>query len=116
MSSRALALAGILGLLLLQWRWHAVIAPPPTIAPWALVVLYCLPMLPSLWLLALRHRLALLVGAIGALLYFLHGVMFAMGVPALRVPALTEIALSLLVIVASSWNGMRSRFAKKSPG
>jgi uncharacterized membrane protein len=114
MSARALALAGILGLLLLQWRWHAQIAPPTAVAPWALVALYCLPMLPCLWLLLRRHRAALLVGAIGALLYFCHGVMFAMGAPALRGPGMIEVALSVLVVVAASWNGMRARFARKS--
>ncbi len=114
MSSRALALGGILGLLLLQWRWHAMIAPPASVAPAALVAIYCLPLLPCLILLALRRRTALLVGAIASLLYFSHGVMFAFGEPALRVPALTEVALSLIVVVAASWNGLRARFAHKT--
>ena len=113
MSARALALGGILGLLLQQWRWHAMIAPPRSVAPWALVAIYCLPLLPCLVMLALRRRAALLVGAIAALLYFCHGVMFAFGEPALRAPALTEIALSVIVIVAASWNGLRARFAKR---
>lgn len=113
MSARALALAGVLGLLLLQWRWHAMITPPTAIAPWVLVLFYCLPMLPCLLLLAVGHRAALLVGAIGALLYFCHGVMFAVGEPALRAPAATEIVLSVLVIVAASWTGLRTRFARK---
>jgi uncharacterized membrane protein len=114
MSARALALGGILGLLLLQWRWHAMIAPPSSVAPSMLVTIYCLPMLPCLILLALRHRAAMLVGAIAALLYFCHGVMFAFGEPALRAPALTEVALSVIVVVAASWNGLRARFARKS--
>lgn len=116
MSARAYALGGIFGLLLLQWRWHATIAPSPSIAPWALVVLYCLPMLPCLTLLALRHRAALLAGAIAALAYFSHGVMFAYGEPALRTPALTEIALSVIVVVAASWNGLRARFSNREEG
>jgi len=114
MSARALALAAVLALLLLQWRWHAMIAPPTAVAPWALAALYCLPMLPCLWLLLRGHRAAPLVGAIAALLYFCHGVMFATGTPALRGPALTEIALSLIVIFAASWDGLRARFARKS--
>ena len=113
MSSRALALAGILGLLLLQWRWHAQIAPPATVSPWLLVALYCLPLLPGVALFARGHRGAALVGAIAALLYFCHGVMFAMGAPPLRGPAVIEIVLSVLVIVAASWNGLRARFARK---
>lgn len=113
MSARALALGGILGLLLLQFRWHAMIAPPATLAPWAFAAFYCIPLLPSLVLLALRRPSALLVGAIAALLYFCHGVMFAFGAPVLRAPAFTEIALSVLVVVAASWGGLSARFAKK---
>jgi uncharacterized membrane protein len=113
MSARAFALGGILGLLLLQWRWHAMIAPPVSAASWMLVAIYCLPMLPCLILLVLRRPAALLVGAIAALLYFCHGVMFAFGEPALRAPALTEVALSVIVVVAASWNGLRARFARK---
>jgi uncharacterized membrane protein len=113
MSARALALAGILSLLLLQWQWHAVMTPPTNVSPWVLAAFYCMPLLPSLLLLALRHRAALLAGGIGALLYFCHGIMFLMGVPALRTPALIEVVLSVLVILASSWNGLRARFAHK---
>ncbi|MBS0192637.1 MAG: DUF2069 domain-containing protein [Proteobacteria bacterium] len=113
MSARALALAATLALLLLQWRWHAQIAPPTATAPWALASLYSVPLLPGLWLFARRHRGAPLVAAIAALLYFCHGVMFAMGTPALRTPASIEIALSLTLIVAASWNGLRARFARK---
>ena len=108
-----LALVGILGLLLLQWLWHGVIAPPLSVSPWIYAAFFSLPMLPSLLLLARRHRAALLVGALAALLYFCHGVMVAMGVPPLRTLALAEIALSVLVVVAASWNGLRSRFARK---
>ena len=115
MSSRALALGGILGLLLLQWRWHTAIVPAAGATPWVLVALYGLPLLPCLLLLAMRHRAALLVGAIGALLYFCHGVMFAFGEPALRAPAATEIVLSVLVIVAASWPGLRARFSRNNP-
>lgn len=114
MSSRALALAAVLAMLLLQWRWHAVIAPPTAVPPWTLVTLYSLPLLPCLWLALRGHRSAPLAGAIAALLYFCHGVMFAMGAPLLRGPALIEIALSLAIVFAASWNGLRARFMRKA--
>jgi uncharacterized membrane protein len=60
--------------------------------------------------------MALIVGAMATLLYFCHGVMFALGEPALRAPALTEVALSVLVVVAASWGGLSKRFAKKADG
>jgi uncharacterized membrane protein len=113
MIARMLALCGVFGLLLLQWLWHAVIAPPLSVSPWIYATFFSLPLLPSLLLLARRKREALLVGALAALLYFCHGVMVAMTVPQQRTPALVEIALSVLLVVAASWNGLRSRFARK---
>jgi len=113
MIARTLALTGIFGLLLLQWLWLGVIAPPGPGSPWIYVTFMCIPMLPSLVLLAQRQRSALLVGALAALLYFCHGVMVAMSEPAFRKLALVEVALSVLVVVAASWNGLRSRFARK---
>jgi len=113
MIARVLALAGLFGLLLLQWLWHHWIAPPLSVAPWIYAAFFCIPLLPSLWLLALRHRASLLVGALAALLYFCHGVMVAMSVPQLERLALIEIALSVLVVVAASWNGLRARFTRK---
>ncbi|MBS0462124.1 MAG: DUF2069 domain-containing protein [Proteobacteria bacterium] len=113
MSSRALAIAATLALLLLQWRWHAQLAPPAAVAPWALATFYSLPLLPCLWLALRRNVNAPLAGAIAALLYFCHGVMFAMGAPPLRGPALIEIALSLTVVFAASWNGLRARFLRR---
>ncbi len=113
MIARTLALAGIFGLLLLQAMWHGVIAPPQSVAPWIYAAFFCIPILPSLLLLARRHRAALLAGAVAALLYFCHGVMVAMSVPQLLALAWAEIALSVLVVLAASWNGLRSRFARK---
>jgi len=113
MIARTLALAGIFCLLLLQWLWHGWIAPPLSVSPWIYAAFFCLPLLPSLWLLARRHRAAYLFGALAALLYFCHGVMVAMSVPQLRMLALAEIALCVLVVVAASWNGLRARFTRK---
>ena len=113
MIARVLALAGIFGLLLLQAVWHGVIAPPQSGSAWIYAAFLCVPLLPSLVLLARGHRAALLFGALAALLYFCDGVMVAMSEPAQRTPALIEVALSVLAIVAASWNGLRSRFARK---
>ena len=113
MIARAIAVFGIFGLLLLQWLWHAAVAPPSSASPWVYAAFFCIPLLPTLLLLALRHRAAWLAGGVAALLYFCHGVMVAMSVPQLRALALTEVALSVLVVVAASWNGLRARFARR---
>ena len=113
MIARTIALLGIFGLLLLQVLWHAVMAPPLSATPWIYAAFFCIPLLPALFLFALRHRAAFLAGGVAALLYFCHGVMVAMSVPQLNGLALTEVALSVLVVVAASWNGLRARFARK---
>ena len=48
-----------------------------------------------------------------ALFWFSHGVMVAWTRPPERLLAWLEIALSLLVIGASSWAGLRARFGRR---
>ncbi|MEP7097364.1 MAG: DUF2069 domain-containing protein [Dokdonella sp.] len=114
MTSRTLAWLAAIALLLLQILWHAVLAPPREVSGWVYAAFFCLPMLPALWLLARGSRAAALVAAIAALLYFCHGVMEAMSAPSQRTLALPEIVLSVIIIVAASWNGMRGRFRGKT--
>ena len=112
MSSRGAALLGIVALLALQLLWHGVLLPPRDLSPWIYAVSLCLPLLPAI-LLALRgQRAAAFAGALAALLYFCHGVMEAMSAPAERSLALAEIVLSIWVILAYSWPGLRGRFSK----
>ncbi len=114
MTSKTLAWFAVSALLLLQILWHAVLAPPREVSGWLYAGFFCLPMLPALWLLSRESRVAALVAAIAALIYFSHGVMEAMSAATQRTLALTEIALSVIIIVAASWDGMRGRFRKKS--
>ena len=97
--SYRIGLAAWAGLVVLQLGWHAWWAPPQT-TPLALVLaITVLPLL--LPLLALRDvRRALLWVGILSLFYFCHGVSEAWSAPAERVPALLEIALTLLLIGA----------------
>ncbi len=52
------------------------------------------------------------VAGVFALLWFSHGVMLAWSEPAERGFALIEIALALVVVYASSIDGIRARFGK----
>ena len=52
------------------------------------------------------------VAGVFALLWFSHGVMLAWSEPAERGFALVEIALALVVVYASSIDGIRARFGK----
>ena len=114
MSARVLVLAGIAALLALQLLWHGMWMPPHGASPWLVALFFCMPLAPALWL-ALRGRsTAGFAGALAALLYFCHGVMEAMSAPAERGLALAEIVLSVWVILAYSWPGLRGRFRKRA--
>ena len=111
--SKRIAAAAILALFALQAAWHGWLAPPTRAAPWAMVLFFSLPILPAVLLLALRSRYAGFWGAMAALLYVSHGVMAAWASPEVRGLALMEAALSALLVVAASWDGMRGRFAAR---
>lgn len=113
MSARRIAAAAILALVTLALLWHLWWLPPARVPAWFAALLHAAPMLPAAALVLLRRRSAAFWGALGALVMFSHGVMEAWTAPHARVPALLEIALSLVVIVAASWNGFRHRFGKK---
>lgn len=53
------------------------------------------------------------VSGVLALFWFSHGVMLAWSEPAQRAFALVEVALALLVVYASSIDGIRARFGKQ---
>ena len=57
------------------------------------------------------HRAGFIAGVF-ALLWFSHGVMLAWSEPAERAYAFVEIVLSLMVVYASSIDGIRARFGK----
>lgn len=111
--AKQLTAVGILGLFVLQLAWHGWLAPPVHSPPWAMALFFAAPILPALVLLALRHRRAGFWGALAALLYFSHGVMAAWASPDVRGLALLQVALSALLVVAASWDGMRGRFARR---
>ena len=104
---------GVVALFALQFLWHAWLLPPERLSPWIAAGLGALPILPSLVLHARRHRHAAFWGAVAALLYFCHGVMEAWTTREAWAPALAEAFLAAWVVVCSSWDGMRARFARK---
>ncbi len=113
MTARRIGAAAIFALLLLVMAWHLWWLPPARVPAWAAAGLHVLPMLPAVALLLRGHRAAILVGALGALIMFSHGVMEAWVSTTARVPALLEVGLALGVIVAASWNGFQQRRAKR---
>jgi uncharacterized membrane protein len=101
--------AAWIALVLLQFAWYLVIAPPSAGSPWIALGLT----LPALLLpaLALRRglRRALLWVGVVALFYFCHGVVGAWIAPAARVPALIESGLCVVLIGTLGWSVRRDR-------
>lgn len=81
--------------------------------PWVAVAVFAVP--PAA--LAVAHwrgrRSAAFWAGVLALAWFSHGVMVAWTRPPERGLALAETALALVVVVASSWPGLRARFARR---
>ena len=107
------AAAAIVAMAALQLAWHGVLSPASGGGRWPVAVFFLLPLLPALALLLARHRRAAFWGALAALLYFCHGIMVAWSAPADRAPALAEVALSVVLIAAASWDGVRARFRRR---
>ncbi len=112
-SGRQAAL-GIVALLALQLLWHGLLLPSDIGKPWAVALLFSLPLLPSLLLLVGRRPSAVFWGGVASLFYFCHGITETWTVAQARPLALAEIALAVWVIVMGSWDGMKARFTKRN--
>jgi len=110
--ARRYAALGILALLALQWLWHAHLLPPERAPAIVVAFLFSLPILPAALLVAFRHRQAAYWGGVAGLFYFCHGVAEAWTDPPAWPLGLAEAALSVWIIVAGSWDGMKARFGK----
>lgn len=111
MTARQVGLLAWAALLLLQPAWHLWLAPPRPEMVWPVTLIAMAPLL--LPLLAWRRgvlRMLVWVG-IAALLYFVHGAMFAWAEPSVRGLALAEVALSVLLTgtLAAIVRGDRAR-------
>jgi len=79
----------------------------------AAMLVFALPPLLMAALVWQGWRGAGLVSGMLALLWFSHGVVVAWVRPGERVPALLEVLLAVVVILAASLPGLRARFARK---
>lgn len=113
MSRAALASACIAALFALALCWQLWWFPPERVPAWLAAALHALPMLPALALTLLRRRSAAFWGGLGALFTFCHGVSEAWADAALRSAGLAEAALSVTLVMAASWGGLRQRLARR---
>ncbi|WP_329742720.1 DUF2069 domain-containing protein [Dyella sp. A6] len=85
------------GLALLQLAWYVWLFPPQHVPVWLALAITVVPLLLPLTALPNLRR-ALLWAGILSLFYFCHGVAEAWSAPHERIPALLEVALTLLLI------------------
>lgn len=111
--ARRYAALGIVSLLALQILWHGFLLPPEAAPRWLGTALLSLPVLPSAILLAMRRPSAIFWGGVAALFYFSHGIAEAWADPPALPLGLLESGLSVWVVVAGSWDGLRARRAKR---
>jgi uncharacterized membrane protein len=112
--ARLVTIGGLGLLAVLQWLWHAWLLPPPWPGgPW-LATAFSLPLLLTAVGMLVRRRSARFWAGVLALLYFCHGITEAWTLPSARFLGLGESALAVLVIVASCWDGMRTRFGGRA--
>lgn len=111
--ARNIAALGIAALFALQWLWHGLLWPGAIGNRWLIALLFSLPLLPALVLLARGRPSALFWGSVAALFYFCHGIAEAWTLAQARPLALAEVAVSIWIIVAGSWEGMKARFSKR---
>jgi uncharacterized membrane protein len=105
---------GIFSLLLYQVFWHYFMAPPEKAPAWLVSLLFALPLMPVCILLLMKNRTYAFWGGTLALFYFCHGVMEAWTLREIWPLGMGEAAISVWVIMAASWDGMKARFAKKT--
>ena len=79
----------------------------------AAMLVFALPPLLMAWLVWRGNPRAGLVSGLLALLWFSHGVLVAWVRPAELLPALLEVLLAVVVVLAASLPGLRARFARK---
>jgi uncharacterized membrane protein len=108
-TAERVGVAAWIALIVLQFAWYLVIAPPAGGSSWIALAL-TLPalMLPVFALRSGLPRTLLWVGVV-SLFYFCHGIVAAWIAPSARVPALIESALCVVVIGSLGWAQRRDR-------
>lgn len=106
-------LACVSALLLLQVAWHGMQRWPG--GSLALLLLLGAPLAAVFLMHLAQRRSARFWTGVVALLLFCHGIAEAWALPAARLPALAEVALSVAAVVTSSWDGLRARFGRRRP-
>jgi uncharacterized membrane protein len=96
-------------LILLQFAWYLVLAPPAAGSSWLALALTLPALLLPLLAIGTGLKRALFWVGVVALFYFCHGVVAAWILPSARVPAIIEALLCVVAIGAIGWIGRRDK-------
>jgi len=107
------AALGTGALVVLQFLWHAWLAPPARGPGWVVAGIFALPLLAVAVLFVARKPGAAVSAGMIALLYFCHGIMEAWAEPAVWPLGLAEAGLAAWVVFAAGWDGLRARIAAR---
>ena len=100
MTAERVGVVAWIALVVLQFVWYLVMAPPVGGSPWIALALTLPALVLPVFALKSGLRRALLWVGVVALFYFCHGIVAAWIAPAARVPAITESVLCVIVIAS----------------
>ncbi len=112
-SPRGVCLLTVLALLALQWNWPGRIQPGPGHSGAVVAAILSSPLALLAWGLWRNWRSAKFWSGVAALFYFSHGVAEAWAIPAAQMAGLGEALLAVVLVLASSWDGLRARFGSR---
>ena len=113
-SAQGVCLLAVLCLAILQWLWPGRWLGATGNAGLTFAVLMSLPLVVLGWALWRKRASARFWSGVAALFYFCHGIAEAWAVPSSLLPGMTEALLSVVVVLASSWEGLRARVGARS--
>jgi uncharacterized membrane protein len=104
----------LIALVILQFVWHAWLAPPPPSLQWQTLTLAIAPLIPGVWASGTSVRRGVLIGAIVSLFYFCHAIAELWSGTAPVALAASEMVITLLIIGASGWDARSYRRKPKT--
>jgi uncharacterized membrane protein len=107
------AVLGIFSLMLWMVAWLTWLSPSEVLPKSVATGLAITPMLPAALLALFRRPSAVFWGGVAALLYFCHAITELWTVPDIWPMPLVELLLSLWIIFAGNWDGLKAKLFKR---
>jgi uncharacterized membrane protein len=107
------AVLGIFSLMLWMVAWLTWLSPSEVLPKSVATGLAIAPMLPAALLALFRRPSAVFWGGVAALLYFCHAITELWTVPDIWPMPLVELLLSLWIIFAGNWDGLKAKLFKR---